>query len=264
MNYMNQFKKSITTMNRRNFFRKTALASMATLSLPEIINAAMPEQTASRGYKLSDNDVILFQGDSITNVGRNKADEGIPNKQSMLGGGYTLFTAASILANHAEKKLEIYNRGVSGNKVFQLAERWDKDCIDLKPNVISILVGVNDFWHTKSKGYEGTVETYETDYRNLLSHTQKELPGIKIVICEPYIIHGGRSLDDTWEPKFAGYRNVTKLLSKEFKCPFVPFQSVFNEALKKAPANYWGPDGIHPSLAGAQLMAQTWVKAVLQ
>jgi lysophospholipase L1-like esterase len=208
--------------------------------------------------------VVLFQGDSITSAGRDKANEHIPSGQFVLGNGYVLFTAANLLANHAEKNLKIYSRGISGNKVFELAERWDKDCINLKPNVLSILIGVNDFWQAKFNGYEGTIVTYETDYRNLLSRTQKELPGIKIVICEPFIIPGGKSLDDTCESQFVEYRNVAKRLSKEFKCTFVPFQSVFNEALKKAPTNYWSYDGIHPSFAGIQLLSQTWVKAALQ
>jgi lysophospholipase L1-like esterase len=255
-------------MDRRNFLRKTAVAGAATLFIPEIVNATIPGQTSmneSHSKGLSKGDIILFQGDSITDFGRNREEGNLPNKQSMLGSGYPLFIAANLLANHVAAELNIYNRGISGDKVFQLAERWDADCLDLKPNIVSILVGVNDYWHTKLTdiNYKGTVETYETDYRKLLERTKNNLPGVEIVICEPFIIHGGLALNDTWEPNFAEYRNVSKALAKEFKAVFVPFQSVFNEALKKAPATYWGPDGVHPSLAGAQLMTQAWIKAVL-
>jgi len=252
-------------MNRRNFFQKTAMAGVAAISFPEIIRAAIPEtsKASANWYYPGANEVILFQGDSITDNGRSRDKENVPNDQSQIGRGYALFTAATILANHPDKNLQIYNRGISGNKVFQLAERWEKDCLGLKPDYLSILIGVNDFWHTKTGGYEGTIEVYESDYRKLIEETKKALPNIKIIICEPFIIHGGRALDETWEPAFAPYREAAKKLAKEFDLTFVPFQSVFNEALKKAPAAYWGEDGVHPSMAGAQLMAQAWIKAAL-
>ena len=250
-------------MNRRNFFKKTAITGAATLLIPEIVNAAMPEFSSmneTQGIQLSKGSVILFQGDSITDAGRNRKDEDKANDQGMLGHGYPLFAAASLLAKYAGENLEIYNRGISGNKVFQLAERWDKDCLDLKPDVVSILIGVNDYWHKVNNQYDGTIETYKTDYRALIARTLKELPQTKIVICEPFLIHGGAALDDTWKPEFKAYREAAKTIADEFKATFIPFQSVFNEALKKAPAAYWGADGVHPSLAGNQLMAKVWLK----
>lgn len=251
-------------MDRRNFFKKSALAGAVAISIPEIVKAAMPDAaTHLDKHSFSKGGIVLFQGDSITDCGRNRSEEDVPNKQSQLGSGYVLFAAASLLANYAGKDLKIYNRGISGNKAFQLAERWDKDCIQLQPSVLSILIGVNDFWHTKSHAYTGTVVEYEADYRSLLVRTKKELPEVQIVICEPFIIHGGSALDETWEKDFAPYREVAKSLAREFKLIFTPFQSVFNEALKKAPAKYWGPDGVHPSMAGAQLMTQAWIKATL-
>jgi lysophospholipase L1-like esterase len=253
-------------MNRRNFFKKSALAGATALSIPEIVKAAMPDVSSlneENSCPLSKGEVILFQGDSITDGGRNKNRENEINLPAQLGGGYVLYAAANILANHAGKELQIYNRGISGNKVFQLAERWEKDCIDLKPNILSILIGVNDFWHTKTGKYTGTIVEYETGYRDLIDRTLKALPKIRIVICEPFIIHGGTALDNTWDRDFTPYRETAKALAKSFDSTFVPFQSVFNEALKKAPAAYWGADGVHPSMAGAQLMAQAWIKAVL-
>jgi lysophospholipase L1-like esterase len=258
--------KIIKAMDRRNFFKKTAVAGAASLLIPEIVNAAMPANVSSNNanwHTLSKGETILLQGDSITDCGRSREEENKANNQSQLGYGYPLFIASSILANHAGEDLKIYNRGISGHKVFQLAERWDKDCIDLHPDLLSILIGVNDFWHGKTGDYKGTVVTYETDYRALIERTKKHLPETKIVICEPFIIHGGSALDDTWEPNFAAYRKVAKAIAHDFELTFVPFQSVFNEALKKAPASYWGPDGVHPSLAGAQLMAQAWLKATI-
>jgi lysophospholipase L1-like esterase len=251
-------------MNRRNFFKKTAWTGAAMISIPEIVKAALPdvEQDEAK-FTLTKGNILLFQGDSITDCGRNRKDEDKANEQSQLGSGYALFAAANLLANQADKNLKIYNRGISGNKVFQLAERWEKDCIELKPDILSILIGVNDFWHTLTGGYAGTIVEYETDYRNLLIRSKNELTGVKIVVCEPFIIHGGSALDDTWEEKFAPYRTVSQSLAQELELRFVPFQSVFNEALKKAPAKYWGPDGVHPSMAGAQLMAQAWLSSTM-
>jgi lysophospholipase L1-like esterase len=252
-------------MNRRNFFKKSVVAGVAAISIPDIVKAAIPDIPAidsADWYSLSKGETILFQGDSITDAKRDRAKENEVNTAALLGNGYPLFTAAGILANHAAKDLQIYNRGISGNKVYQLAERWDKDCIDLKPNLLSILIGVNDFWHAKLGRYEGTVATYETDYRALLTRTKQALPEVKIVICEPFIVHGGSALDDTWESGFAPYRNVARKLAREFDLTFVPFQAVYNEALTQAGSKYWSTDGVHPTMAGAQLMAQAWTKAV--
>ncbi|MCL1932742.1 MAG: GDSL-type esterase/lipase family protein [Candidatus Azobacteroides sp.] len=253
-------------MNRRNFLKKTAATGASALFLSEIVNAAMPvfaTAGVAQPYPLSKGGIVLFQGDSITDAGRNYNDEAVPDSPSALGMGYPLFTAASLLANHPEKELNLYNRGISGNKVFQLAERWEKDCLELHPDILSILIGVNDFWHTKTGGYAGTIETYATDYQNLILQTKKALPEIKIIILEPFIIHGGTALDDTWENDFAPYRTAAEKVATDNDLIFVPLQSVFNEALKQAPSDYWGKDGVHPSMAGAQLMAQAWLKAVL-
>lgn len=252
-------------MDRRNFFRKTALTGIGAITFSEILQAAIPE-AGSNIKKLKsgipDKGVILFQGDSITDAGRKRDDQDIPNKQSMLGSGYAFLTAAELLCRFPEKELNIYNRGISGNKVYQLQERWQNDCLDIKPDILSILIGVNDYWHLKNGNYDGDLEKYDRDYRKLISDTIKALPDIQIVICEPFILAGGKALDETWEGEFDGYRKIAGQIAKDFNTKFVPFQSVFNEALKKAPAKYWGGDGVHPSLAGAQLMAQAWLRVV--
>ncbi len=250
-------------MFRRDFFKKTALAGAGVMMIPEILNASSLDSHETSGVKLKENAVILFQGDSITDAGRKREDETTPNKQSMLGNGYAMFASAHLLADNGEKKLQIYNRGISGNKVYQLRERWEKDCMEIKPDILSILIGVNDYWHKKSGKYDGDLGKYDADYRDLIAYTKMHLPETKIVICEPFIIAGGKALDETWESEFSGYRTVAKQISKDYKTVFVPFQKVFNEALKKAPVEYWGQDGVHPSMAGAQLMAEAWIKSVL-
>ena len=94
--------------------------------------------------------------------------------------------AARLLVDHADDKLKIYNRGISGNKVYQLAERWQADCLDLKPDVVSILIGVNDLWHKREGSYDGTVEKYETDYLALLNRTKEDIPKVNLVGANPF------------------------------------------------------------------------------
>lgn len=248
-------------INRRNFIRNTALTGVSLMGLTEIVQAAMPASAAAPSIKLSPGDKILFQGDSITDAGRNKENHGF-NSPSILGGGYAFLAAAELLHQHADKQLQIYNKGISGNKVFQLADRWDKDCLEIQPNVLSILIGVNDYWHKHNGNYDGTVEVYQKDLTALLERTKNQLPNVKLIICEPFAVKGVKAVDDTWYPEFDSYRAAAKEIASASGAVFVPFQKVFDQAEKVAPGSYWTTDGVHPSLAGSQLMAQAWLKAV--
>lgn len=250
--------------NRRNFLRNAALGAVGLTAVPEILTAAMPSAPKKKKGLLSTlekGDVILFQGDSITDAGREKEKQ-LANSPGSFGYGYAFLAASGILNDYASKELTIYNRGISGNKVYQLAERWEKDCLELKPKVLSILIGVNDFWHKLNGKYDGTVEIYENDLRKLLERTKKALPEVQLVICEPFAILDGSAVDEKWYPEFDGYRFSAKKLATEFETIFIPFQTIFEYAEKQAPGKYWSGDGVHPSMAGAALMAQAWLKAV--
>ena len=205
--------------------------------------------------------VILFQGDSITDAGRNREVKD-PNSQNALGGGYAFLAAADLLNKFPVKDLKIYNKGISGNKVYQLAERWQIDCLDLKPAVLSILIGVNDYWHKHNGNYDGTVEIYEKDFRALLKRTKEALPETKLVICEPFAVLGCKAVDGTWFPEFDRYRVAARKLASEFDTVFIPYHDIFAKASKVAPPTYWTADGVHPSVAGAKLMADAWSKYV--
>jgi lysophospholipase L1-like esterase len=246
---------------RRKFLKTTALAGMGMALIPEIVKATVTESAGNKNVILKKDSVILFQGDSITDAGR-KREAVNCNSIDMLGMGYPLFTAASILKKHADKQPKIYNRGISGNKVFQLQERWEIDTLAFMPDVLSILIGVNDYWHTLSGGYKGTIEVYENDLRNLLKYTKEKLPNVQLVICEPFILKGGSAIKESeWLPMFNDYRIAAKKLATEFNTIFVPYQTAFDEAMKAAPARYWSTDGVHPDLPGRQLMAEVWLKA---
>jgi len=265
---MDKSRSTSEQTTRRNFLKKTAAVTAAGLTASSLLTSSgcsenmkcpLSGATCSLTEK---NNVILFQGDSITDFGRDKRNQSNAHDSRALGSGYVLLAASELLDKYCRAKPKIYNRGISGNKVFQLAERWDADCIDLKPDIVSILVGVNDYWHVSKHGYEGTVETYEKDYRALIRRTREVLPEVKLVICEPFVLRCGE-VDDKWFPAFDGYRIAAKKVAAECKTIFVPFQSVFDKAAKNVPAQYWAADGVHPTLAGAHLMAKAWLKAVL-
>jgi len=253
--------------SRRDFLKTTAVA-YASLTISSILASsgcsnALKGSFGRATYRLTEkNNVILFQGDSITDAGRDKKRVNNADEPSALGTGFVFLAASRILAEHYEAKPRIFNRGISGNKVYQLAERWDADCIALKPDVVSILIGVNDYWHTFKHEYDGTVEKYEEDYRALMERTRRELPAVTLVICEPFVLRCGE-VNEKWFPEFDRYRVSAKKVSTEFNTIFVPFQSLFNEAARNTPPRYWAADGVHPTMAGAYLMAQAWLKAVL-
>ena len=218
-------------------------------------------QAADQGTgktQLKKDSVILFQGDSITDADRDMKNQ-IANSEKSLGKGYAMMAAGELFRAHPDLNLQVYNRGISGNKIPDLAARWDKDTIALKPDILSILVGVNDLWHTFAFGskYKATIEDYDKGYRELIARTQKEIPGVKIVICEPFTTR----TSDEFKP-LAEYRAVAQKIAKDLSLTLVPFQAAFDEAVIAAPAEFWLWDGIHPSPAGHALMVETWRKAV--
>lgn len=205
--------------------------------------------------------VILFQGDSITDAGRNRETLS-PNNQPALGTGYAFLATSDLRHRFPQENVQCYNRGISGDKVFQLADRWDTDCISLQPDILSILVGVNDFWHTLDFDYEGTVKTYDEDYRALLSRTKEKLPEVQLIIGEPFALKAGTAINESWYPEFPKYQEAAKAIAKDFGAAFIPYQSIFDKASERVPAAYWSSDGVHPSMAGSQLMATAWLETL--
>lgn len=245
--------------SRRTFIGTTLMGAAMAVSLPEIVKAA--GISSAQKIRIQENDVVLFQGDSITDAGRDKENKA-PNNSRALGTGYAFLAAANLLNTHASKQLTIYNRGISGNKVHQLADRWEEDCLALKPNVLSILIGVNDFWHKFDGKYDGTIQVYRDDYRKLIDRTLTALPGVKLVIGEPFAVNNVKAVTDAWYPDFDEYRRAAREIATEYGAAFIPYQRVFDEAAKVAAPSYWTGDGVHASLAGAQLMAEAWLAAV--
>jgi lysophospholipase L1-like esterase len=238
--------------------RRTALAgSLATLAasavLPRTASAAAPSH-------LPKGSVILFQGDSITDAGRSRDRPGA-NDPRGLGNGYPFLIGAGLLRDHAGSNLQVLNRGISGHKVPDLQARWQADCIDLQPTILSVLIGVNDIWHKLAGRYDGTVSDYEEGLGALLQQTHEALPSTRIVLCEPFVLRCG-AVNEGWFPEFDRRREAAARVAKTMALDWVPFQTMFDQALEQAEPQVWAADGVHPTLAGHALMAKTWREVV--
>jgi len=191
---------------------------------------------------------ILFQGDSITDAGRIR----IGNN---LGVGYVFICTAWIRKLYPELKIEIINRGVSGNTVIDLKNRWEEDCIILKPDWLSILIGINDCFNNISD------EEYEKTYTELLSEVKQKVGTVNIILMEPFLLEvkpEHKSLIKSVENKC----EIVKSLAKKFDTLVIPLYEIFKQLLKIAPAEYWAFDGVHPTPQGHFVIAENWLKIV--
>jgi len=201
---------------------------------------------------------VLFQGDSITDADRSRANTGA-NSNVALGCGYAYLCAARLLSRQPTAGLEIFNRGISGNRILDLYARWKGDVLAIQPGVLSILIGVNDSWHDFNSGTGVDVPRYAKTYAELLEWTREALPDTKLVLCEPFVLHCG-AVGAEWVPEMRERGRIVRDLAGKFGAVFVPFQSMFDAAVSEAPSEYWLPDGVHPSPAGHERMAQLWME----
>jgi len=246
--------------SRRKFIRGVALTGIAAVCLPQLETfAAMQNETAKTILK--DGAVILFQGDSITDGNRGRT----PDPNHIMGHGYAFSIASRIGADYPEKRYQFYNRGISGNKVTDLEQRWQTDTLDLKPDLLSILVGVNDSNSIVfNRQPPVSVEEYEVNYEALLEKTRSVFPEIILVLCEPFVLKVGRMIEN-WEASYSDMskrQEIVRKLAQKYDSVFVGFQEVFDKACEKVPCDYWIWDGVHPTVAGHELMAREWLKQV--
>jgi len=206
---------------------------------------------------------ILFQGDSITDGNRGRTAD--PNH--ILGHGYAFLIAAKCGAAYPERHLTFINRGISGNRVADLASRWQADAIDLQPDVISILIGVNDVLISFDQHQTVSVEDFRQKYDQLLATTMAARPKAKLILGDPFILPG-RITSPRWADWQATIRQlqaVVASLGEKYHAPVVHFQKVFDAAARLGQADdYWIWDGVHPTYSGHQLMADEWMRAYHQ
>jgi lysophospholipase L1-like esterase len=201
---------------------------------------------------IGDNQLVLFQGDSITDAGRLDSADG-------MGFGYANLTAAWFSALYPEKRVRFINRGISGNRVVDLARRWQQDCLDLKPDWVSILIGINDTWRRYDSGDATSVESYETGYRSILG--QVTATGARIIICEPFVLPTPPDRV-AWRVDLDPKIDAARRLAREFHAIYVPFDGIFAASSTQVDPAFWAEDGVHPTLSGHARMAQSWLRAV--
>jgi lysophospholipase L1-like esterase len=241
--------------------RRTFIAKLGQGSVTAAVVSPMTLEGLGSPTKIdSTNFTFLFQGDSITDGNRTRNNDW----NHILGHGYMYLIASKLWFDNTESGYKFLNRGISGNKVTDLAKRWQTDTLDLKPNVLSILVGVNDAHSVIRNQNPESAELFEETYRKLLTETKQSLPEVIFVLCEPFILPVGKVNDNTelWYGEIRKRQAIVKKLASEFQAIFVPFQKHFDEATEKAPADFWCWDGIHPMPVGHELMARIWIKEV--
>jgi len=199
---------------------------------------------------------FLFQGDSITDAGRDSHEN-----PAALGAGYVRLIAADLTFEHTD--YEFLNTAVGGNRVVDLLARWKKDCLNLKPDVLTILIGVNDVWHEIGSRNGVHNELFGKVYGLILEETVKTLPDAKLILMGSYVTHG-TATDGAWEEfssEVGKRRETTKRLAEKYGCRYIDLQERFDSALAKAPASHWTVDGVHPTAAGHKLIAMAWEEA---
>ena len=202
---------------------------------------------------------IVFQGDSITDTGRNRNSG---ERWNALGAGYPLFTAARILNDFPDREINFYNRGIGGDKVTDLLSRWRRDTINLRPDILTIFVGINDIWHEDLEGNGTDIDTYEECYRMLLKKAYDSNPDIKVILIEPYWAKAGVPHPE-WPRLISERSRVIEKLASEFHVTAVVHtQDIIDEALTKRDGFYWTYDGVHPSEAGHQLIADSLIPII--
>ena len=197
---------------------------------------------------------VLFQGDSVTDADRDRGDA------ASLGRGYPLLVAAHLAATRPELDLSFVNRGISGNRTRDLLARWDEDCLALKPTVLSILIGINNVWRRYDSADPTDPEVFRREYHQLLSRARDG--GVEeIIMLEPFLLpvpEDRRQWRVDLDPKIA----VCRDLACEFAALCVPLDGIFNAAATRTGPAYWAPDGVHPSVAGHGLIAESWLAVV--
>lgn len=243
--------------NRRHFLKNIITLGTLSAITPSLLKAGSDNKTIE---KAGDGFTFLFQGDSITDGGRGHSEDW----NHVLGQDYAYLISSRLWYDFPKKGFHFFNRGVSGNTVQDLTARWQKDTLEIKPDLLSILVGINDTSRRIKGDKNFTLQEYESGYRFLLQQTKQQLPETQFVLCAPFILPVGK-VKTKWKEyanEIQKKQEVVKRLSIEFDAVHVELQNAFNKALARAPAEYWIWDGVHPMPAGHELIAREWINSV--
>jgi lysophospholipase L1-like esterase len=251
-------------IGRRTFLKSGVACTGAVATATVGLQAAPGNPSGVGGYDyrlpaFEKGSRMLFQGDSITDMkwGRNERD-----RNHYLGHSYVYLIASRLGVDMPDARLEFFNRGMSGHKVGDLRARWQKDTIDMKPDVLSILIGINDVGRTvgNGKGFD----KWEADYRFILDESRKANPDLRLVLLDPFVLASGRLGDPA---SFKGKRvvvdrlcGIVAQLVRDYKAVHVRTQDVFDAAAKTVNPAHWIWDGVHPLPQGHELIARNWLQ----
>ncbi len=197
---------------------------------------------------------VLFQGDSITDAGRDR------NNISNMGSGYPLFASSVFKAENPEVEVEFLNLGISGDRVINLKTRWQEDCLNLKPDVLSILIGINDTWRRYDSNLITSCEDFENTYADILEQVKKNLPNTKIILMEPFVLPTPQ--DRTfWREDLDPKIQAVRRLAEKYADAFIPLDGIMAQAAIATYPEQWAADGVHPTSDGAALIAKHWLTA---
>ena len=206
---------------------------------------------------------VMFFGDSITDANRLKEDQMEWNKAHRLGTGYVGFIAAKHLYENPGCATKFINKGIAGNRAKDLYCRLHDHVIIEKPDVISIMIGINEVWCKQNATGEVEPERFSFTYKAILDEIKEKLGDIPIVIMESFCLPNERLAGgyDTWAMLLKPLQEMSKTVANEYNCRYIPMQEIFNRLLAKAPADYWLWDGVHPLSAGHMAIAQAWLES---
>lgn len=209
----------------------------------------------------SDNEIILFQGDSITDGGRYRNN--IEDQNHLIGHSFPYLITAKLALKYIDKKPRFYSRGVSGNDILQVYARWREDAIGLKPTIINLLVGVNDAGRF-SEGNGSTPAQYENVLKLIIEETRAELPNVKFVLCEPFYFpyESNKNSENIYED-IKVRQEIVKRTAMKYSCVFVPLQKVLEEYADRVGDRkqiLW--DGTHPTPLGHSIICEEWFKVI--
>lgn len=218
---------------------------------------------------------VLYIGDSITDGnwggggGRPSSERALWDMNHIYGHGFMFLCAAHYMSLYPEKEYEFFNRGISGNSLYDLEKRWQNDVLDIKPDVLSVLVGINDILSLQKADQRASFDfkAWDKKYRELLDKARQANPRLKIVLASPFITPTGKMAK---EVNFEEYKqminqciSIVEKIAKDYDAVYLPYQQMFDQVLKATPTSqnaYWIWDGVHPTTAGHQRMADMWIQ----
>lgn len=249
--------------DRRKFIKKSVGAISAATLCTKVRSEPLSVSSASvAGYdyqlpSFNKGSRLLFQGDSITDMkwGRNQSD-----RNHYLGHSYVYLIAARLGVDMPEAQLDIYNRGISGHTVADLRKRWQKDAIEMKPDLLSILIGTNDVGGGVSE------ESFESDYRKILDASRSSNPDLRLVLLDPFVLPTGRlKQEKAWVSRRRATDQlgvIVSRLAKDYNAVHINTQDIFDAAAKLVTPEQWIWDGVHPLPQGHEIIARHWLQKV--